>query len=279
MSSEILAITYGISSAMTWGAGDFTGGYASKRTNVYAVLLFSQLTGFILLLLLALGLREPLPSATSWIVPGFAGIAGASGLIALYTGLASERMGIVAPMSAVIATILPMCIGMFTEGFPGHAKILGFVLAVGAVWLLTRTDRQEAIHLREVYLSVLAGGGFGIFFVLIGQLNGSAVIWPLVMARIASLSMYVVVVRLRRQSGELLISQLPLILLAGTLDAGGNTFFALATRVGRLDISAVLASLYPAATVLLARYLLKEQLRPQQWGGIIMALGALFLIA
>jgi drug/metabolite transporter (DMT)-like permease len=279
MTSELLAVVYGVSSALSWGSGDFSGGYASRHTNVYTVILLSQFTGLVVLLALAWGFREPLPTATNWVFAAIAGIAGASGLVALYTGLASGRMGIVAPMSAVIAAILPVCVGVATEGVPGTSTLAGFGLAVPAVWLLTQTHAHEKIHVREVYLSLLAGGGFGLFFILMGQLHDSSVMWPLVAARIASLSILFGIACLRDQGGMPSASQLPVILLAGVLDAGGNAFFVLATQIGRLDISAVLSSLYPAATVLLARCILKEQLRPQQWAGVSIALVALLLIA
>jgi uncharacterized membrane protein len=279
MTSELLAIVYGVSSAISWGSGDFSGGYASRHTNVYTVILLSQLTGLVLLCVLAWGFYESMPPLKNWVFAGIAGIAGASGLVALYSGLASGRMGIVAPMSAVIAAILPVCVGIVTEGVPGASTLAGFGLAVPAVWLLTQTHAHEKIHIREVYLSLLAGGGFGLFFVLMGQLQDSAVMWPLVAARIASLSLLFGVARLRGQGGRPSVAQLPAILLAGILDAGGNAFFVLATQIGRLDISAVLSSLYPAATVLLARFIVKEHLRPQQWGGVGLALLALVLIA
>lgn len=279
MSSEFLALVYGIASAISWGAGDFTGGFACRRTNVYSVVLFSQLAGLASILLLAWGFHEPVPASANWLFPGIAGIAGALGLMALYSALASGRMGIVAPLSAVITAVLPVCVGLVTDGLPGWTTMLGFGLALPAVWLLTRTEQHEAIHMREIYLALLAGGGFGLFFTLMGQAENSAVTWSLVAARIASLSILVVVALVFKQGRIPDTAQIPPILLAGLLDTGGNAFFMLAAQAGRLDISAVLASLYPASTVILARFVLKEHVCPYQWSGIGIALLAILLIA
>ncbi len=279
MPSELLALAYGVTSAITWGSGDFSGGFACRRTNVYTVVLFSQLAGLATILLLVWGFHEPVPASINWLIPGIAGIAGAAGLMALYSALASGRMGIVAPLSAVIAALLPVCVGFFTEGLPGASTLAGFGLALPAVWLLTRTVQHERIHMREISLALFAGGGFGLFFTLMGQSGNLSVTWSLIAARIASISVVAVVACLLKQGGIPGPAQLPPILLAGILDAGGNAFFVLASQAGRLDISAVLASLYPAATVILARFILKEHLRPYQWGGIGIALLAILLIA
>jgi drug/metabolite transporter (DMT)-like permease len=125
----------------------------------------------------------------------------------------------------------------------------------------------------------MAGLGFGLFFILIDRVSENAILWPLAAARIASISLMSIFITVRQQGEMPTRNHFPIIALVGVFDTGGNTFFALATRVGRLDISAVLGSLYPAATVLLAWLILKERLMPQQWVGVVTALGALILIA
>jgi len=128
-------------------------------------------------------------------------------------------------------------------------------------------------------LTVTAGLGFGAFFVLIDRVSESAVLWPLAAARIASVGFLLMLTVARRGWERPAINLLPLIVLSGIFDTGGTTFFALATRMGRLDIATVLSSLYPAATVLLAWLFLKERLVPRQWLGVVAALVALVLIA
>jgi drug/metabolite transporter (DMT)-like permease len=199
--------------------------------------------------------------------------------MALYTGLARGRMGIVAPITAVVAAFFPVIVGILNEGLPSPQRLVGFGIALMAIWFLSRAGNGAVIRLSELALPTVAGLGFGLFYIFIDRVSHAAVLWPLVAARIASIGMLSILIAVRRQREVPAANQLLIIALAGTFDAGGNAFFALATQVGRLDISAVLASLYPAATVLLAWLILKERLVRQQWLGVIAALIALVLIA
>lgn len=279
MDSEFLAIAYGLASAASWGSGDFSGGFATRRGSVYSVVTISQLIGAVFLVAFAFSLGERIPSATNLILGGMAGISGAIGLVALYSGLASGRMGVVAPIAAVVAAAIPILVSLFTEGLPAASQLVGFGIALSAVWLLSSGGDDGAIQVRELGLAVTAGLGFGLFFIFIDRVSESAVLWPLVAARIASVSFLLILAMVRRGWERPARNLLPLIALSGIFDTGGNAFFALATRAGRLDIAVVLSSLYPAATVLLAWLILKERLMPQQWMGVVAALVALVLIA
>lgn len=276
---ELSAIFYGLASAASWGAGDFSGGLAAKRNDVFNVVIASQLIGVIGLILVAFLLAEPFPVPGDMLIGGLAGISGAIGLLALYRGLAVGRMGIVAPVAAVVTAIVPVIVSFFSEGLPARSHLIGFVIALIAVWLISGTDTKARLRWRDLSLPFVAGVGFGLFLTFIDQVNEGAVLWPLVAARIASIGMLLLVVNLMRQRETPAINQLPLIALAGIFDSGGNAFFALATQTGRLDIAAVLASLYPATTVALAWLILRERLLIQQWAGVIAALIAVVLIA
>jgi drug/metabolite transporter (DMT)-like permease len=278
--SEGLAIAYGLASAASWGTGDFSGGLAAKRTSVYSVIILSQLVGGIFLITLAVLIKESLPAPEGLFLGSAAGLCGVFGLVALYRGLARGQMGLVAPVAAVVTAILPIIAGILNEGLPSALQLLGFGLALVAVWFLAGLGRGASRQWRVLGLPVAAGIGFGVFFILINQVSDEAILWPLAAARVASvlaLSIFII----GRQRGGLPTSrgQFLVIALAGIFDSGGNAFFALATRAGRLDIAAVLGSLYPAATVLLAWLILKERLGRQQWLGILMALAALAFIA
>jgi len=279
MGSETLALICGLAAAASFGTGDFCGGFATKRSSVFRVIVISQLFGLILLTGLAVGLDEPIPSGKSLFFGGMAGFCGTGGLTALYIGLARGHMGIVAPLSAVVGAVLPIIIGIFMEGTPPGAQILGLLLGICAIWYLAGGS-AASLHPRELGLAVLAGVGFGFFFIFIDQVSETAIFWPLATARIVSITMIGVFIMARRQKKATPWShQLFIILLAGVFDAAGNILFALASRLGRLDIATTLTSLYPAGTVFLAWLILRERLTGRQWFGVTVALAALVLIA
>lgn len=273
-----LAILYGLLSAISWGAGDFSGGLAAKRTNVYSVVVHAEWIGALGLVAAALAFGEPIPSGTAMAWGAIAGIAGGIGLTALYAGLARGRMGIIAPFSAVLAAALPVLLVALTEGTPSLVTLLGFALALAAVWLLARPD-TAGFRLHDFGLPVVAGLGFGLFFIGVHRAGNEAVFWPLVAARLTALVVILVIALVQRQPLVPPRSTVALIALAGLLDAGGNLFFAQAARTGRLDVAAVLASLYSATTVLLAWLFLGERVDRAQAVGLLAAFAAIVLIS
>ncbi len=279
LGTELLAVFFGLGSAFTWGAGDFSGGFASKRGNVLSVIVISQLVGLGFLLLLSLIIPENTPSFHSLAWGAAGGVFGATGLVALYTALASGRMSIVAPLSAVMTALVPIGFSFFLEGLPRSIQLVGMAIALASVWILSARKNGSALVKKELVLSLAAGVGFGLFFVCIDQASETAIIRPLIAARVASVSLFGCIVLKRGSISNVQKIQIPYIVLAGVLDASGNALFAMAASLGRLDISSVLASLYPASTVLLAGLFLKERLQFQQWIGVITAVLALILIA
>lgn len=280
MGSEALALICGLAAAASFGTGDFCGGLATKRSRVFGVIVVSQLCGLALMAGLAVGLGEAIPSGGTLVFGGMAGLFGTLGLIALYTGLAGGHMGIVAPVSAVVGAVLPIIIGIFTEGAPGGGQMLGLLLGLGAIWFLAGGGSATSVHPRELGLATLAGAGFGLFFICINQVSETAIFWPLATARVVSITMISACILVRRQGIGIAGSrQILIIILAGIFDAAGNILFALASSLGRLDIATTLTSLYPAGTVLLAWLFLREHLTPRQWFGVAVALAALALIA
>ena len=278
LGGEFAAGVFGLASALSWGAGDFSGGLATKRAPVFGVLAIGHGAGLLLLIVLALVWREPLPSATDLAWGFAAGLAGAVGLAALYRALAVGQMSLVAPLSAVLTAALPALFGVYIEGMPGALKLAGFGLALVAIWLVAGAGATGAAR-HGLGLAILAGCGFGIFFILVHRAGSSAVFWPLVAARIGSLAFVLPIVLGRRQLVQPDARLLVPMLLSGVLDVAGNAFFVLAGQAGRLDVAAVLASLYPASTVLLAALLLGERVVGVQMVGIVAALAAIALIA
>lgn len=282
---QLIAILSGLAAALSWGAGDFAGGLASRRAAAVRVVLVSQLVGGAALVVLGLLLREPRPAMTDALWGALAGLAGGLGLLLLYLSLARGKMGVAAPLTAVASGGIPLLVGLVAEGLPGAAQMGGFALALLAIWVISRPDEAGDFRPRDAVLPLLAGVGFGTFLAIIGRLGeGAGFVWPLVAARVASVTMLAAVV-LVQNTDPLTTDPLPtpfpfpLTVLAGLGDTAGNAFFALSAAMGRLDVAAVLGALYPAATVVLARVVLGERLSPRQSVGVGLALGAVTLIA
>lgn len=278
MSRTLITVIFGLAASLSWGSGDFNGGLASRKSNAASVATAAYGIGFVLLIGLALVTREPLPSATDVFWGGVAGVAGAVGLIAFYSALSIGRMGLAAPISAVLTAGLPVIFSAFTEGLPGPLQLGGFVLALLAITLISRPERSKG-RPEGIGLALLAGCGFGAFFILISRVSSTETYWPLAVARFTAILFLLLYVLLKRQPALPAMKVAPFVLLAGVLDAFGNVFFVFATHSGRLDVAAVLSSLYPAATVLLAMIVLRERATRLQALGILLALIAVPLIS
>lgn len=277
--SAMISPILGLSAAIVWGAADFSGGLSARRVNVWWVVLISQAFGIALLAGLALAFGEALPPAKLLLFGALAGLVGEFGLLLLYQGLAIGRMGVVAPLSAVLSALLPAGLSMFTEGFPAASQLGGIILAIPAIWLVSSGSEHGRAKLNELLMGIASGLAFGLFFILIDQMSSQAIFWPLAAARFASLCFLILLTMFLRPSPFPTWASIPLIALAGLFDSTGNLFFAFATQVGRLDVAAVLGSLYPAVTILLAYIFLHERLARPQWVGVALAMGAIVLIS
>ncbi|OLS21621.1 MAG: hypothetical protein HeimC3_34690 [Candidatus Heimdallarchaeota archaeon LC_3] len=276
--ADSLGSIYGLASALSWGAGDFSGGVATKKTNVYSVVIGSQLIGILFLIILAFIFLEQIPLPTDIIWGMIAGLIGAFGLVVLYQGLSIGKMTVVAPTSAIFAVIIPLIASSINEGIPNNFQILGFVVAILSVWLVTQTSQDVIANQSGFKYGVLAGLGFGLFFITINQVQKGFVFWPLVAARFASIFILFVISLVMRKIQVPKSNQLPIIISAGIFDVGGNAFFVLAAHSGRLDIASVLSSFYPAVTVILALIIMKEKLSRLQIFGILFVIIAILLI-
>ena len=272
------SVALSLGAAAVWGGGDFAGGIATRRANVFRVVAGAHACGLLLMLLLAWGTREPFPPRSSLQWGVFAGVSGAFGIAALYKALAIGRMGIIAPVASVITGILPVLVGIRSEGLPDHFQLAGFGLAMVSIWLVARPSGEIDSH-RGLGLAVLAGVMFGLFLVAGKQAGHDGVFWPLVAARATSTLLMLTIVGFAPRDARSLRAALTPILLSGALDSVANAMFISATRHGRLDVAAVLSSLYPASTVILARVLLKERLSRTQNAGIVGALLSVALIS
>ena len=164
------------------------------------------------------------------------------------------------------------------EGVPSAARLAGFVLAFLGIWMVSRSTAAESLVSRQGFLlACVAGIGFGGFFILIAQVEPGKILTPLVVARGVEFITAILLIRVNRLSFPSLTSN-PVALLAGVLDAGGNVFYLLAKQFIRLDVAAVLSSMYPATTILLASLVLKERVSRNQGIGVLVCLAAIVLI-
>ena len=278
LSANLLGIFLALTSALVWGSGDFSGGLATRRNHQFHVLALSTLSGIVVLLVFAGLWREALPSLRSDIYAMLAGVCGALGIAALYRALSLGNTAIVAPTAAVIGAALPVGFGILTAGMPAAPRLVGFVLAFLGIWLVSQSSTPRKVVLQRGFaLACLAGISFGGFFILIAQVEAGKVFTPLVVSRCMEFATALVLLRLYRMPMPALNSN-PTALLAGALDVGGNIFYLLAKQYTRLEVAAVLASLYPVTTVLLANLVLKEKVLPSQWLGVGVCLAAIALI-
>ena len=276
----MISILFGLTSAITWGAGDFTGGLASRKTGAYRAVFYGEVIGTIIILVVSLIVGQPFPKMAVWLVSMVAGAFGTMGILLLYHSMTKGLMSIATPVSALLAAVLPVIVGSFTESVPSLITFLGFGFALAAVWLISQSEggvKNILSHISDLRLPLLAGVGFGTYFILIHTATRIDTFWPMVASRLGGIIILTLFMILRRESWKVERAAWPLILLNGMLDIGGNLFFVLAGQVGRLDISAVLSSLYPGSTVLLAWFFLKERLSRTQWVGITAALIAIIL--
>lgn len=222
------------------------------------------------------GETAPLPADLVWSVLG--GVTGGIGITALYRGLAVGRMGIVAPVTGVIAALIPVAAGIVLEGLPTSLVLFGIVLAIAAVVLVSRV-RDAGSGPSGLGLALLAGVGIGLFSVCIAQISDGHAFGPLVVIRGTEAILVAAAVVVTRSSWRPERRLLPAIAAVGVLDMIGNGAFILAVQVGALAVAAVLSSLYPVTTVILAAVVLRERVTRVHAIGIALAVGAIACIA
>lgn len=274
-----MALVLALSSGLSFGIADFTGGLAAKRASAVAVTLVSQAIGLIVLLPL-MGVLPGSPSTAALVWGGAAGIAGATGVAAYLRALALGPMGVVAPLASVVGAMVPVAAGLVAGERPSVLAAVGIVVGLAAIVVVAGGGERVAVRAaaaRGPLLAMAGGAAFGVFFVLLDLTPDGSGLWPLIGARIASLSlMGTVVAVLRRHLPSR--AALPMVAVSGALDMLANILFLLATRTGMLTISALLASLYPVVVVVLARQLLAERLRRPQVVAVALALLSIAVI-
>jgi drug/metabolite transporter (DMT)-like permease len=283
-----MVILLGLAAAVLYGSGDFLGGMATRRAHVLTVLMLADTAGVIVALAAAAMSSGPAPVAgLAWGIS--AGLIGGLGLIIFYVGLATGPMSVVAPVSGLVSTILPVAVALGEGERPGAGVYAGALLCLVAIVLAssardtgpaTRPGRRGPG--RAIAYGMTSGAAFGVFFLLIRNAGQSGELWPVAAARIGELAVVLMAAAALRRGllprasdGRLLLAAAG----AGVIDVVANICYVAATRAGMLGLAVVLASLYPGITVLLARVVLGERLRPVQRAGLGLAAIGILLVA
>ncbi|MEY2563869.1 MAG: hypothetical protein QOH88_2062 [Verrucomicrobiota bacterium] len=279
---ELLALV----SAVLYGSADFFGGLTARRANTVATVLVSQFVGLVLLVAVMPFLPTTTVTSRDWIWGVAAGFSGGIGVAFLYRALAVGTMAVVAPITAVCAAMIPVLFGFAMGERLRPFTIAGIGLAFVAIVLVSRPRAQPAVGVSTskrslppgILLALVSGVAVGIFFLALARTSSGAGMWPLVAARIASVALFGSIAVITGRTVRMSRPATTTAIAGGALDMLANALYMLASRVGPLSIVVTLASLYPAATVLLARVVLGERLSFVQALGIACALAAVLII-
>jgi drug/metabolite transporter (DMT)-like permease len=279
-----------LASALLYGAADFTGGLATRRAATIPVVVISQFSGMVMLALLLPLLPGSAPSRADLWWGVAAGLTGGIGVALLYRALAIGRMAVVAPTTAVCAVAIPVVIATLQGERPGPLAVAGILLGIVSIVLVSQQTEAAAVpaptaHAPRSYglppgvaIALLSGVAIGFFFLSLAQTAPESGMWPILGARVTSVTLFGLAAVVGRMSFRLPRPALSLALGGGIVDMLANAAYLLAARDGPLSLVVTLSSLYPASTVLLARVVLGERLNARQVGGVVCALGAIVLI-
>lgn len=288
-----MAIVLGVLASITYGCADFLGGLYTRRASVLTVVFVSQLMGTILLAVALPFFLDAGFSSSSVAWGAAAGVGGASGVTLLFRGLATARMSVVAPITGTIAAALPVVVGLALGERPSGLALAGVGLALAAVALVSAGDpspigqeagsegARAATARRRTGIPEALGAGisFGLFFVLLDQAPDDSGLWPLVGARASSLGVIAIAALATGAAFKPPPGTFAGISTSGVFDVAANLFYLLAARRGLLALVAVLTSMYPGTTVVLARIVLKERLARVQLVGLAFAAGGIIAMA
>ena len=279
-----------LGSATLYGAADFIGGMTSRRADTVAVVILSQSAGMVFVALLLGVFGTPIPASREWMWGAAAGVAGGVGVALLYRALAVGVMSLVAPVTAVCAVAVPVVVAVTWLGErPQLPASVGIGLALLAIVLVSHsansTDPLEPgdeggqrRHRQGLGLALASGVAIGLFFLALARTSAEAGLWPLLIARVSSVTFFCVLLFASGRSLRMPPRVALMVTVGGIVDMLANLLYLLASRQGPLTLVVTLSSLYPASTVLLARFLLHERLTSRQWVGVVLALAAIVMI-
>jgi drug/metabolite transporter (DMT)-like permease len=275
-----VAVLLALFSAVVYGVSDYGGGRATKSSAAVTVTLAAECTTFVALSIVMVVLDDPFPARADVLWGLAAGLASCSAVIALYHALANGAMTVVAPVTAVVAAVIPVAFGLATGERPGAIAIVGAVVAITAIALISGAVGVPHVPTRRAILGIalIAGAGFGLLFVFLDRTSDDSGLWPVYAARWIAIPTLLVAHWVRRDRRPLTRTTGGLAVMVGVLTTAANASFLAATRRGLLSVVAVVVSMYPASTVLLATVLDGERVRRPQAVGLGLAGLALVLV-
>jgi len=284
----VIVYLLAIGSAVLYGAADFTGGLTTRRVGTIPVVVLSQAGGLILLALMLPLLPHASPARTDLFWGALAGLTGGIGVALLYRALAIGTMAVVAPTTAVCAVAIPVVVSVLLGERPVPLALAGIALGIASIVLVSQQrtaeepGRQDLASPRSrrsgVGTALASGVAIGFFFLTLAQTGSEAGMWPILVARLVSVTLFATVAIARGISIRMPARVAVLVIACGVIDMLANALYLLAARQGPLSIVVTLSSLYPASTVLLARVVLGERLNLWQISGVACALAAVVLI-
>ena len=276
--ASLAVVALGLLASLGWGVADFGGGLTSRKAPVVAVLFWSQVASLSVGVPILLLSGEPAMQPRDVVIAIAGGAVGAAGLAMLYRGLSIGRMGVVAPVAAVIGATLPVAFGFLIEGVPSWLAIAGIVLAVASVTLVSRVPDEPDGRPSGLGLAIAAGVLFASFAILASQYSDELVVSPVVVIRVASILSIGAWIVARRQPWRV-PARLSTFARRSQSHMSATALYLAAIAIGPLAIAAVLASLYPVITTILAAVVLRERIRPIHAVGIAAAAAAVVLVA
>jgi drug/metabolite transporter (DMT)-like permease len=274
-----VAAALALGASLAWGTGDFLGGRAARVIHVLTVVAVSQLVGLVAVLCWAVLSSDAFPPAGDVAAAAAAGVGGAIGLAALYRGMAIGAMGVVAPISA-LAPLLPLVVGITEGERPSAVQLLGTAVALAGVAVLSREPGRRRRRAAGTGLALVAAAGFGSYFVFLDSAADTSVPWAVTVARATAAALAAAAAVSVSGARRPPLPIVPILAAIGLADVSANVLFGLASTRGLLAVVAVLASLYPVVTVVLARIVLGERLAiSQRLGGAGAIAGATLVAA
>jgi drug/metabolite transporter (DMT)-like permease len=279
LSTPLFAVVLALAAAVLWGMSDFGGGVLGRRGPVIGVLITTQSVGLAIAVVMSVAYPEPPLVGTDLLLSLATAVLASIGVGAFYRGLAVGRMGVVAPVAAVLTAGTPALIGIVLQGAPPMTVIVGFGLAIVAVVVVSTVSGEADARPSGLRLALIGGVALGLMSTLLSRIGLAHVFGPLAVLRAGAVLIFLAVVAARRIPWRLPRATIPLAVAVGAIDLIGNVAFMTASRTGALAIAAILSSLYPIVTVLLATSILHERITRSHAAGVALAGIAIALIA